>query len=446
MYPFSLEALRGDGPFRKYWDLMVLLGIFWYAITVPIYIALDIDSMGWSLALDIAWTLFFSIDIYINFNTPYMTDGEWTTDPTLIRYRYLHSWFAVDVIATFPFDLLLLIFTVNQPWLFGTIRIIRIFKMLRLIRLKEVVIDLSSQGKESLVTDVVLDANVQIKITMLIFWVIIGMNTIACGWIKISLQYWVNDPVSEYIMGLYWTITTLTTVGYGDIIPSGNAARIYAMAVMLVGVVMYGLVIGNISTVMINNKADKIRQREKVAELASFLKDYKIPKRMQSSIFGYYNHYLFEKSANHADIVEELPKELQQEVKDYVNIFMLRHVPIFANASPGCLSEMIKCLKARTIPPDETVIRYGDVGDEMYFLNHGVVEVQMGDGVPVAKLRAGSFFGEVALLHDVPRIATVRTVTFCDLFVLKKKDFVRVMETYPRFRAEMQRISRERQA
>jgi hypothetical protein len=442
---FSHESLRGERQFRKYWNLAVLLGICWYAITVPLYIALDIDSRGWSLALDMAWTIFFIIDIYLNFNTPYLTDGEWITDKSVIRKRYLRSWFAMDLAATIPFDMLLIVLSVSQPWILSATRLIRIFRVFRLFRLTDVVINLSTHGKESLVTDVVLDANAQMKITLLFFWGIIGLNGIACGWLLISPQYLVGNFVTDYIMGLYWTVTTLTTVGYGEITPVGDTARLYTMVVMVVGVVMYGLVIGNISTVMHNHKVDKIRQREKVVELAHFLKNYKIPKHLQVAIFNYYNHYVFEKSAKNSDLINELPLELQREINDYVNIFMLRDVPIFSNASQECLTFMVRCLKMRTLSPNEKIIHHGEVGDEMYFLSHGVVEVQAEDGTSIAKLRSGSFFGETALLKEMMRNATVKAVTFSDVYVLNKKDFIRGMESYPDFKDEVGRIVNERQ-
>ncbi len=98
---------------------------------------------------------------------------------------------------------------------------------------------------------------------------------------------------------------------------------------------MYGLVIGNISSVMHLHKANKIHQRDKVVELAHFLKNYKIPKHLQTDIFNYYNHYLFEKSSMNTELIDELPVSLQREINDYVNVYMLRYVPIFAEASHG---------------------------------------------------------------------------------------------------------------
>ncbi len=83
-----------------------------------------------------------------------------------------------------------------------------------------------------------------------------------------------------------------------------------------------------------------------------------------------------------------------------------------------CLTDMVHCLTTRTLAPHEIIINHGDDGKEMYFLSHGVVEVLTPDGTQVAKLRSGSFFGEVALLKDVTRNATIKAVTFSDVFVL----------------------------
>ena len=166
---------------------------------------------------------------------------------------------------------------------------------------------------------------------------------------------------------------------------------------------------------------------------------------MQSSIFSYYNHYLFEKDSKHLDILKELPMELQYEINHYVNVFMLRRVPIFFHASQACLDDMAHCLKTHTIPPNEKIIQCGEVGKEMYFLNYGTVTVQTADGLTVAKLHSGAFFGEVALLEDVPRIATIQTVTFCDVFILNKKDFKRVTSTYPNFKEKLMHAADARQ-
>ncbi|MBF0590040.1 MAG: ion transporter, partial [Magnetococcales bacterium] len=155
----SHTSLQGESRFRVIWNYLVLLGISWYAVTVPIYIALDLDSQGWSFALDIVWTCFFVVDIFLNFRHPYLENGELITDKKDTARHYLRGWFSLDLLATIPFDLLLMLLHSNQPWVFHAMRMVRIVKVFRLFRITDVVVTLSSSGKKGLVTDVVLDAH-----------------------------------------------------------------------------------------------------------------------------------------------------------------------------------------------------------------------------------------------------------------------------------------------
>ncbi len=437
-------TLQRESRFWVAWNYLVLLGISWYAISVPISIALDLDNRGWSYILDMAWTLFFAVDMFLNFRRPYLEKGELVTNRRDTARHYLRSWFAVDFIATFPFDLLLLLLHGNQPWVVHAMRMARILKVFRLFRITDVVVTLSASGKKALVTDVVLDAHTHIKVALLFFWVLVGLNGIACGWIMINPQHLTGDPLSDYIFGLYWTITTLTTVGYGDITPAGNLARIYTMIIMAGGVVMYGLVIGNISSLIANNRRLVQQRCEKIAALANFLKQYQIPKHLQDDIFSFYNHYLSERGVEQSEIIAELPTELQSNINVYVNVFMLRRVPFFADASQECLAAMVGFLTTRIISPHEEIISAGEQGREMFFLTHGVVEVVSPEGKSLAKLRAGAFFGEMALFRDVTRTATVRALTFCDTYVLKKDDFENVLKIFPDFQAHLDEMVRER--
>ncbi|MBF0589933.1 MAG: cyclic nucleotide-binding domain-containing protein, partial [Magnetococcales bacterium] len=243
---------------------------------------------------------------------------------------------------------------------------------------------------------------------------------------------------------LYWSVTTLTTVGYGDITPSSIGGQIYTMIIMLVGVGMYGLVIGNISSVMANANAIKDQHQKKVVALAQFLEQYQIPKHLQSDIFSFYRHYLFEKGAAMSDIVDELPNELQKDTMIYVHMFMLRSCPFFQYASDTLVREMVHCLTSRILSPGDIVIEAGRTGERMYFLSHGLVEVVTPDGHPLARLKTGSFFGEVALLRDVKRTATIRAITYCDIYVLGKDDFNHVMQTHPDFKEQLNRLMEER--
>ncbi|MBF0177187.1 MAG: ion transporter [Magnetococcales bacterium] len=420
------------GRFRIYWDYIILAAVGWYGVSVPIAIALRLDTPQWSFILDVVLTVFFVVDIYVNFHTPFLKDGEQIRDLRAIRKRYLRRRFLIDLISTIPWELLAtaLFLHGSDAETLAILRIMRLTRMLRLALVPSVVADLRSHTEHALVETIRLGASQRVKVIMMLFWVVIGMNLLTCGWIMIH-ETANTDPLSIYIQAFYWLVVTVATVGYGDITPSTDASRVYAIVVMLVGIGMYGFIIGNISTTIANANSFENRRREKFAALAQFMRTFNIPLHLQGDIFSFYNHFLTERAALTSEILQELPPELQREINKYVNMVMLQHVPFFRNVGEACLADLVECLTTRICTPRELVLQAGERGEEMYFLSHGVVEVLTPEGHPLVKLRAGSFFGEVALLRDIERTATVRCITFCDLYVLSRTDFTRVIKSYP---------------
>jgi MFS family permease len=118
-------------------------------------------------------------------------------------------------------------------------------------------------------------------------------------------------------------------------------------------------------------------------------------------------------SLSRLDAAPSRPRELE----------LLRGIPIFSPLSPPILEQ----LAARLIPvrarAGENIIRSGDHGDRFYVVGSGEVEIVL-DGQPPRREGAGSYFGEIALLRDVPRTATVRAATNVELFALDRDDFL----------------------
>ena len=173
---------------------------------------------------------------------------------------------------------------------------------------------------------------------------------------------------------LWWGIVTLTTVGYGDITPVTPWGKVAGGFTAVLGLCMFAIPVGIIASAFI----EAVRRREFV-----------------------------------------------------VTWNLVANVPLFRNLDAARIAALAGVLRARQAERGERLIRKGDKADSMYFIVSGQVEVDSQDGTGLRSLEAGDFFGEIALIADRARTATVTTVTTCKLLVLHKRDFEGFMAAHP---------------
>lgn len=126
----------------------------------------------------------------------------------------------------------------------------------------------------------------------------------------------------------------------------------------------------------------------------------------------------------------------------------LRAIPFFKNLDETLLSDLDERFVRERCVEGQTIFEEGDPGDKLYFVDRGEVEVLIsspaGEERRVALLRDGDYFGEIALLEDVPRTATVRTRVSSTLLVLDRKRFLGLLQAAPDLRAAFERGVEER--
>lgn len=135
------------------------------------------------------------------------------------------------------------------------------------------------------------------------------------------------------------------------------------------------------------------------------------------------------------DPLSDVPFELQIQVTVAIGQEMLSKVPIFQTAAkdPRFVHELTIKLTPQVIEPDTIVMKKGQKGSNMYFISYGDFHVVIpGVGV-VFTFGKGGFFGEIALLHDVKRTATIQcgSKRYANVFTLERRDFMEVMATFP---------------
>ena len=117
---------------------------------------------------------------------------------------------------------------------------------------------------------------------------------------------------------------------------------------------------------------------------------------------------------------------------------------MFKDADPLLLNAVIRALHPVTTEQNEIVISQGDIANEMYFICRGNLEVIDDSNNAVHTLSDGDFFGEIGILMSTARTATVKAKTRCDLFMLSKTDFSRILQDHPQFAQSMMGVAKER--
>jgi voltage-gated potassium channel len=115
---------------------------------------------------------------------------------------------------------------------------------------------------------------------------------------------------------------------------------------------------------------------------------------------------------------------------------LIAKLPLFADLDAAIIASVARLLQPRSMPKDSVIIRRGEPGHSMYFILKGEAEVHLEPAN--VRLGPGSYFGEIALLADAPRGATVVASRDCDLLELGVSDFRRVCLEYPQLKARVE--------
>jgi len=188
------------------------------------------------------------------------------------------------------------------------------------------------------------------------------------------------DAFSSIPAALWWGIETMTTTGYGDIVPYTIAGRALSGIVMVGGILIFALWTG----ILVNGYAEELRRLE-------FLRTWEL----------------------------------------------VAKVPFFHDIGASLIAEVARLLRPRDFPAGAVIMRRGEAGDCMYFVVEGEVEIQLNIG-PIT-LGDGDFFGELALLTGDPRNATIVATRASTMLALDIVDFHELLARQP----ELARIIRE---
>ena len=404
---------------RIYWDLVQVPLLLYIAVMTPLR-----EGYGVSIAMPSAASpccsasfvsellidLYFVVDIVLNFRTAYLDDaGELVVDASKVSRHYLKRWFMLDFLSILPVSYIGMIMQRSgaeysddddadgKLKFMKMLRLFRLAKMLRLARLKRLLERYDDTWQE------LQGASQLLKSVMLCLFC---AHLIGCAWYALGetsqtlpsgyvVYGWVKDHemnngwdanttlATKYITSTYWALTTLTTVGYGDILPYTDAERLFTIICMLVGVIFFGAMVGTLGTWINQSKPHVEMYRSNMAEIRDFLQLKGLPRSTRLKILSFYDHKFKAQTVfSEQVILNELPPSMRHDLIADLYRDLIEAVPLFHGLPDDVIHMICLCLHPMPVQKGDVIIKQGAIGTEMYIVKSGEVKVTMKNDAP----------------------------------------------------------------
>ncbi|NP_001038396.1 potassium voltage-gated channel subfamily H member 1a [Danio rerio] len=445
--------------FKTTWDWVILILTFYTAIMVPYNVSFKTkqNNVTW-LVVDSIVDVIFLVDIVLNFHTTFVGPaGEVISDPKLIRMNYLKTWFVIDLLSCLPYDVINAFENVDEgiSSLSSSLKVVRLLRLGRVARKLDHYIEYGAAVLVLLVCVFGLAAH-----WLACIWYSIGdyevidedRNTVRTdSWLymlaeSIGTPYrfnasgtgrWEGGPTKDtvYITSLYFTMTSLTSIGFGNIAPTTDGEKIFAVAMMMIGSLLYATIFGNVTTIFQQMYANTNRYHEMLNSVRDFLKLYQVPKGLSERVMDYIaSTWSMSHGIDTEKVLQICPKDMRADICVHLNRKVFKEHPAFRLASDGCLRALAMEFQTIHCAPGDLIYHAGESVDSLCFVVSGSLEVIQDDEV-VAILGKGDVFGDVFWKEVTlaQACANVRALTYCDLHVIKRDALQKVLEFYTAF-------------
>jgi len=183
----------------------------------------------------------------------------------------------------------------------------------------------------------------------------------------------------QYLVGLYWAMTTITTVGYGDVLPGSDEERGLAMFAMVVGGTFYGYVVGSMVSLIHQLNLPQEACMKKMQKIHAWIDFHNFPRSIRLRVWHHFKMYFNQNDVveDAAGIMECLPPGLQDTVSELIVDESVRCNPLFDNIT-SVFTRIAQILQQITVGKETRVVCNGEPGRHMFIIRHGKVRLERG--------------------------------------------------------------------
>ena len=440
-------VIMPENAYKSIWNLLISYIIIYCSIFGPYQFAFINKENKTDKIIEILFEIIFTIDIILNFFSAFIDkEDNIIKNHKKIIYNYLTGWFIIDVISALPFHFLIndsnhvyntIARLIRLPRILSLIRLFKLIRMVRLLKNKD-----SNSFTRFLLDIFKINANIE-RLIYFIFAFLLLNHLAACLWYWIAkiqdfnpdcwvtrLGYIDSSNFEIYIVSFYWTLTTVTTVGYGDVNAGTNIERVYNLFFMSFGVIMYSFAIGSLSSIVSTLDDKTAEMNQKLQILSSIKKEFNLDQEIYNKVRKLIKYDLSRNQKDKMDFLQELPNKLRIELSQIMHDNIIHKIYFFKYQPNDFIAYLTPLLKSIKFSQNDYLYKCNDVIDEMYFILKGTIILCLSKDYKekeLKEIKKYHNFGEIEMCLNEKLTHNIKVKSrSCELFVLKKNDFLRL--------------------
>ncbi|KAJ0091654.1 hypothetical protein Patl1_12851 [Pistacia atlantica] len=404
----------------RWWQTFLVVLVVYSAWASPFELAFRKAATGSLLFVDLVVDGFFAADIILTFFVAYLDKSTYllVDDHKKIATRYVtRLWFTMDVASTLPFPIIYRIITgeTTEGQVFAFLNLLRLWRLRRV-----------SELFKRLEKDVRFSYFIT-RLIKLVCVTLFAVHSAGCFYYWLAARHktpkntWIGDQVEDfkhrsiwlgYTYSMYWSIVTLTTVGYGDLHAVNTGEKVFNMFYMLFNIGLTAYIIGNMTNLIVHAAVKTFFMRDAINEILRYASKNRLPEGLREQMLAHMQLKFKTAELQQEEVLQDLPKAIRSSISQHLFRKTVEKSYLFQGVSEDLISQMVSEMKAEYFPPKVDIILQNEIPTDFYIIVSGAVEVLIyknGTEQFLSKLGSADMAGEIGVMFNIPQPFIVRT-------------------------------------
>ncbi|KAL5228556.1 hypothetical protein ABZP36_016821 [Zizania latifolia] len=403
----------------RWWQTLLIVLVLYSAWASPFALAMERAASPALVVAGLVVDVFFAADIVLSFFVAYRDASTHllVTDRRKIASRYVRGpRFAMDVLSTIPLQTIFRLVNGKGDGLCGFLNLLRLW---RLRRVNELFARLEKDIRFRYMWT---------RLIKLLCVTLFALHSAACIYLWMAFHYkvkeltWIGSQIHDfedrsvwvsYVCAVYWSITTLTTVGYGDLHATNTGEMLFTIVFMLFNMGLTSYIIGNITNLVVHEAANTFKMRDMVQRVSVFGSTNKLPEATREQMMASVQLRFKTEEGQQQKMLSELPKAVRSGIAQHLFKGTVESCYLFQGVSSRLVSQLVAEVKAELFPPKTDIVLENESSTDCYIIVSGEVEAltTLEDGTQKHVMRIGprGMAGEIGVMFNIPQPFTIRS-------------------------------------